>query len=45
MLRRLLQRLRLVARAAPLQKPWTVDRDGRVKTDKHRPVILRARAN
>jgi len=25
-----------------LQKAWTVDRDGRVRTDKDRPVVLRA---
>lgn len=23
------------------KKPWTVDRDGRVRTHKHRPVVLK----
>ena len=25
------------------QKPWSVDRDGRVRTDKDRPVVLKAK--
>lgn len=44
LLGRLFQWLRLgLHRCGPPQKPWTIDRDGRVKTDKHRPVVLRGR--
>jgi hypothetical protein len=25
-----------------VRRPWTVDRDGRVRTDKDRPIVLRA---
>lgn len=28
-----------------VRKPWTVDRDGRVRTDKDRPIVLRAKVN
>lgn len=26
----------------PVERVWSVDRDGRVRTDKDRPVVLRA---
>jgi hypothetical protein len=26
-----------------VRRPWTVDRDGRVRTDRDRPIVLRAK--
>jgi hypothetical protein len=34
---------RVAGPPAPLQKPWPVDRDGRVRTGRDRPVVLRGK--